>query len=70
MIKIANGQRMAITVFTDNDSEHLNIELIRLLSVRVKICQQYIQTERPDIRVNAICLFEQYNEQIKQLLGL
>lgn len=70
MIKIANGKRMAITVFTDNESDHLNIELIKMLSVRVKVCHQYIQTERSDIRENAIYLFEKYNEQIKQLIGL
>ncbi len=71
MTKIAYGDRIAITVFANgNLKTDVNINLLHLLEDRARVCQHYIQSPGIDTKQNAIELFERYNDQIKQILGL
>jgi len=71
MTKIAYGDRIAISVFSNSElDKNVNLNLVKLLADRATICQHYILTPRIDSKENTIELFESYNEQIKQILGL
>jgi hypothetical protein len=71
MLSIANGDRLAITVFKTGELDaHLNMSIIRMLDERKRVCQRYFSTDSIEGKEIALSVFEQYNEQIKQLLGL
>lgn len=72
-MNIAYTKRMSITVFSmDNDNVdfNTNLQIVKLLHQRRIICEQFANNISPSDKENCIKLFEMYNEQIKQLLGL
>lgn len=72
-MNIAYKTHIAITIFSmgnDNVDLNTNINIIKLLHERRIICEQFYNNISPLAKENAINLFEMYNEQIKQILGL